>query len=216
MQSVKSKFGILIALLLCATVIGTCTLVQHPTDTSPHPTQGNAFINQWKKEKAELQKKYEANIASLQTQNDSLQNILSKKKKVLASYRFKAEYLQTQLKEVLEKVDSSRLFPVSVMPIATNYFEAQAQSDNNCDSTIQTLEQITANRDSTIIIYQQAESNLLDLQKEQEARIQNLTEELNTTYKSQKRKIVQNKFLASALLMLSGVTTTFFINQNLK
>src|ERR1035437_3073214 len=191
MQSVKSKFGILIALLLCATVIGTCSLVQHPTDTSPHPTQDNTFIKQWKTEKAELQKKYEAKISTLQTQNDSLQNILSEKKKVLASYRFKAEYLQTQLKEVLVKVDSSRLFPDSVMPIATNYFDAQAQSDNSCDSTIQTLEQITANRDSTIVLYKQAESNLLDLQKEQEARIQSLTEELNTVYKSQKRKTVQ-------------------------
>lgn len=216
MQSVKTKFGIIIALLFCVAVIGTCTLVQHPTDTSPHPIRDNTFVNQWKKEKAELQVKYETKITTLQTQKDSLQNIVREKKKALAVYQNKAIYLQNQLKEALVKANSSRLFSDSLMPIATDYFATQAQSDSSCNETIRALEQVATNRDSSIVMYKQAETNLRDLQKEQALREQLLTDQLNTAYKSQRRKIIQNKFLASSLLLLSGFTTTLLITQSLK
>lgn len=216
MQSVKSKFGILIALLLCVTVIGTCTLVQHPTDTSPHPNQDTAIVNQWKKEKAELQVKYEKQIVTLQSQKDSLQNIANEKKKILAAYQYKTSVLQNQLKEAIVKADSNCVSADSLMPLANVYFNAEAQSDSACNNAIRALEQVAAKRDSSIIIHRQIENNLRDLKKEQELRVQYLTDQLNTAYKVQKRKSIQNKFLASGLVFIAGFTTTLLITQTLK
>lgn len=216
MQAVKTKFGIILALLLCVTVIGTCTFLEHPTDTSPHPSQDTAFIHEWKQEKLQLQKQYENKIADLQTKKDSLQNIVSEKKKVLAIYRLKTQALQSQLKDALVKADTSKLVSDTLLPMAENYFEAQALSDSTCIETINSLEQIVANRDSSIFMHKQVETNLRDFQKEQQLRQQLLTEQLNTAYKAQKRKVIQNKFLASALVFVTGFTTTLLITQTLK
>lgn len=212
MKAVKSKFGILIALLLCVTIVGTCTFLDHPTDTSPHPVD-TTFVHQWKQEKLQLQKQYEKKIASLQTQKDSLQSIASEKKKALAVYRLKAKSLQEQLTAII-KADTS--CSDTIMPIAQNYFAAQAQSDSTCNETIESLEQIVANRDSSIFIHKQVETNLRDLQKEQQLREQLLTEQLNTAYKVQRKKTIQNKFLASGLVFITGFTTTLLITQSLK
>lgn len=216
MQAVKSKFGIIIALLLCVTVIGTCTFLQHPTDTSPHPVQDTAFIHQWKQEKLQLQKQYESKLAAMQNEKDSLRNAVSEKKKTLLKYRSKLKTLQEQLMVSLIKADTSGLVSDTIIPIAENYFAAQAQSDSTCNETIQNLEHMVANRDSSIFIHKQIETNLRDLQKEQQLRQQLLTDQLNIAYKVQRKKVIQNKFLAGGLVFITGLTTTLLITQTLK
>lgn len=212
MKAVKSKFGIIIALLLCVTVIGTCTFLDHAPEKSPRSNLDIAFIRQWKQEKEKLQKQYESKIVKLQSTNDSLQKTAAEKKKALAVYRLKAQSLQEQLKAAIVKADTSE----TIFPIAQNYFDAQAQSDSTCIETIECLTEILANRDSSILLYKKSETNLRDLQKEQQLREQLLTEQLNTAYKVQRRKTIQNKFLAGGLVFITGFTTTLLISQSLK
>lgn len=216
MEAVKSKFGILIALLLCVTVIGTCTFLERPGNTSPPPYQDSTFVREWKKEKLDLQKQYETRIADLQTAKDSLQNIANEKKKAMVAYRSEARLLQEQLTRVLSRIDTIPFVADSILPIAENYFATEAASDSSCTETIRSLEQIVINRDSSICLYKKNEANLRDLQREQMLREQQLTEQLSTAYKVQRKKILQNKFLAGGLVFITGFTATLLINQKLK
>lgn len=216
MEAIKSKFGIIIALLLCVTVIGTCTFLEHPTDTSPHSNQDTTFIHEWKMEKLALQKQYESKIADLQSSKDSLQRITIEKKKALNVYRAKAQSLQMQLTVALHKADSIPLVADTIIPITEQYFATEAARDSSCNETIKSLEQIVANRDSSIYLYRQSETNLRELQKEQKMREQQLTDQLNTAYKAQRKKVFENKFLACGLVFITGFTTTLLITQKLK
>jgi hypothetical protein len=215
MKSLKSKLGIIVAALLCVLLIGTCSLVQNVRDKVPELPQ-ETILNQWKKEKQELQNKYEDQLAELQLANDSLGSVVAEKKKSLRIYQRKTSYLEAQLKTAIAIADSSRLGELHLTPLAENYFAVQNLSDSTCNETIHALEQVVANRDSAVFILRQKENGLREIQKEQELRNQYLTDQLNTAYKEQKRKIRQNKLLAAGLIFLSGFTTTLVIKQTLK
>jgi hypothetical protein len=215
MQSVKSKIGIIIAAFLCVLVIGTCSLVRDTKDKVPQPIQ-DTMLSYWKKEKQQLQLKYEGQITALEASKDSLQTLVTEKKKALFVYRRKAAILEDQLRQAITKVDSSRVFQDSLSPLANEYFDTHSQADSSCDSIVRSLEQIAANRDSAIVIFRQKENVSRELQKEQELRNQILTEQLKTAYKEQKRKVKQNKLLAVGLIFLSGLTTSVLIQQSLK
>lgn len=214
----KTTFGrLLIAFALFAIIvsIGTCTFTNHAKPPKLHP-ENDSIASLWLKEKKQLQVQYHKQIEKLQFGKDSLQHIVTEKKKALSQYRNQTALLEGQLKSLIANADSSHVMPDSLKPLASEYFAAQAENDSTCDSTISTLEQIVANRDSSIVLFQKSEINMRDLQKEQELRNQLLTEELNTAYKSQKKKIRQNKFLAGGLIFISGFTTTLLIKQTLK
>lgn len=214
----KSTFGrLLIAIVLFAGIvcIGTCTFTQHAKPPQRHPERDSIAL-QWKKEKAQLQVQYHKQIDNLQTGNDSLQREVVEKKKALASYRVKAKRLKDRLKSVLENNDSVYVRTDSLKPLAYDYFAAQNDNNTSCDSTIKTLEQIIANRDTSIVLFRKSETNIRDLQREQELRNQLLEDELNTAYKAQKKKVRQNKLLAGGLIFISGFATTLLISQTIK
>lgn len=214
----KTTFGrLLIAFALFALIvsIGTCTFTNHAKPPELHP-ESDSIASIWKNEKVQLQVQYHRQIAKLQSGKDSLQGVVTEKKKILSAYRSQTALLEDQLKSFIANADSGYVLSDSIKPLSDKYFAAQAESDSTCDSTISTLEQIVANRDSSILLFQKSETNVRDLQREQELRNQLLTEELNTAYKSQKKKIIQNKFLAGGLIFISGFTTTLLIKQTLK
>lgn len=215
MQSEKSKLLIIIALLSIVMIIGTCSIIQHPRGIDHSQTE-DTIVSLWKKEKEQLQKNYEARISKLETDKDSLQVIVKVKKKALAKYQAKTSYLEIQLRQAILKVDRSGLYPDSLMPAANEYFTAEAQGDTICNETISMLESIVGNRDSTIVLFKAKEENVRLLQQEQELRNRLLTEQLNTAYKQQKKKILQNKLLAGGLIFISGFTTTLIVRQTLK
>jgi hypothetical protein len=215
MKSTMGRLFIAFALFICIVSIGTCTLRDKPKQPEQHP-ESDSIASIWKKEKQELQVQYHKQIDKLQSDKDSLQSVVTEKKKALSAYRNKAALLEDQLKYAIANTDSSHVLPDSLKSLAYDYFAAQAMNDNTCDSTINTLGQIVANRDTTIVLFKKSEKNMRDLQREQELRNQLLTEELNTAYKVQKKKIHQNKFLAGGLIFISGLTTTLLIHQTLK
>lgn len=216
MKPLKNRFALIVAALFSLCVIATCTFINKSIDTESIPIQTENHFEQWKKEKLKLQANYESKILKLQQVKDSLQKTVIEKKKALAEYRFKATYLQSRLSEAIGKADSTGSCSDSLQPIANQYFEKEARKDSACNETITGLELVVANRDSLIVIHKQVETNLRDILKEQAEREQQLTAELNTAYKHQRRKVIQNKFLSAGLIFLSGLTTTLLIKQTLK
>ena len=215
MKSTMGRLLIAFALFSLIVSIGTCTFTNHAKPPELHP-ESDSIASLWIKEKQQLQVQYHKQIEKLQSGKDSLRKIAIEKKKALLQHRNQAALLEDQLKSFITNADSGYVLSDSIKPLSDKYFAAQAESDSACDSTISTLEQIVANRDSSILLFQKSETNMRDLQREQELRNQILTEELNTAYKSQKKKIIQNKFLAGGLIFISGLTTTLLINQSLK
>lgn len=80
------------------------------------------------------------------------------------------------------------------------------------EERIRLTEKDCALRDSGIVICNRAYNQLKDLAKEQAFREQQLTERLNEALRQQRRKRLQNRFLAGGMLFVSGVATSLFLH----
>jgi hypothetical protein len=76
------------------------------------------------------------------------------------------------------------------------------------------LQEMVATKDSQIVICSASYAQIKGLLDDNLERERKLTEDLNTAYKSQRRKVLQNKLLAGGMLLLSGIATTLYINAN--
>ena len=172
-------------------------------------------------EKAEsIDTNYKTAFEFLKTQSDSLQKELSFTQSKLKTTKFKLNQQQTALVALVEKKSDTLSFE---------------QSLNDCDSlkqqslayvawvdSVQTiyetnivqLQEMVAIKDSQIVVCATSYSQLKGLLDENLERERKLTEDLKTAYKSQRRKVLQNKLLAGGMLILSGIATTLYINAN--
>jgi len=219
MENSKIKNWIIITLAICLALLSTCEFCK--TKTSENPTTADTlFHSQWRHEKSaklEIIKVYSKQVKYLQIQADSLHKIVNANKLNLFTYRLKTKSLQEQLRNDIKKmVRLDSLSVDSITPVLDSLITYQVQSDSTCDVTINELENIVANRDSTILFQRSIENNLRDLEKEEELRNQYLTEQLTIAYKAQRKKSKQNKLLAGGLLILSGITTSILITHSLK
>lgn len=216
MRTIKPQFGILLALLFILTVISTCNIVQvFKPQTSTLQTD-TAIFNSLQKQRNDLDKRYSLQISQLEVQNDSLKSTVQEKKKALAASRLNTSALKDQLNRIVNEASTTTISPDSLRLAVNNYYDAQTQSNTACDQTIQSLQQAIVNRDSVIVLHNLAETNLKDLQKDQELRVQLLTDELNTAYKTQRKKVRQNRLLTFGMVFMSGITTTLLIKQTVK
>jgi hypothetical protein len=219
MQASKVKNGIIALLLACIGILTTCEYLK-PSTQEITPLQDTLFLSQWRREKKaklEMIAGYESKITKLQHERDSLQNLVGESKKTTSAYRFKAKQFERQLKEaIVNVVQKDSLGTDSISPILDSLIVVHDQSDNACDTTIQLLETIVANCDSSILFQRQIEGNLRYLNTEAELRNKYLTDQLNIAFKSQRKKSRQNKILAGGILLLSGITTSMLLTQTLK
>jgi len=95
-----------------------------------------------------------------------------------------------------------------------------ASANQSSDSLITCYEkkdslmtQILANKDTQLLLCNSSYRQIRDLAQEGMLREQQLTESLNTALKAQKRKRLQNRWLATGLVFISGITTTFYIKS---
>jgi len=219
MENSKIKNWIIIALVACLALLSTCEFIK--TETAPGTiNQDTLFLSQWKREKNEKLKliaSYEKQLDRLQIEKDSLQKLVNESKQSIVRFRNKAQLFQNQLKEAITKIiPKDSLHQDSITPIVDSLIVYQQYSDSACDLTIDRLESIVASRDTSISIQKEVEVELRDLNKEAELRTQYLTEQLNTAYKAQRKKIRQNKLLAGGLLILSGITTSLLLTHSIK
>ena len=82
------------------------------------------------------------------------------------------------------------------------------------ETTISELQNLAATKDSEIVVCRSSYDALKSITDENLDRERKLTDDLQTAYKVQKRKIIQNKLLAGGILLLSGISTTLYINAN--
>lgn len=175
MPTLKSKFGILTLLVLCALFISTCTSFKH-AEKNFTALEHQLCIQQLQKESAIQKLKSTKTIAVLKAQSDSLSGSIHAREQVIA----------TQAQRI--KLLSYKLFKA-------------AQADTSCKQQVQHLEKLVAKRDSTLVIYKQALIQLREAQKEQIARIHCLTEQLNTLMLVHKTK---HKFTVRTINVLLG------------
>ncbi len=219
METSKVKNWIILGLIFIIALLSTCEYgkIQGNQNAS---TQDTLFLSQWRREKKEKQnliKIYEQRLTVLKIQKDSLESLTQKSKENISHFRSKAQLYQNQFRVVLKKLahlDSIR--PDTLSPLLDSLVINQQSGDSACDRTITLLENNLANRDSSLQIQKHIEESLRDLNKEGDLRNQFLSEQLNTAYKTQKRKARQNKILAGGLLILSGITTSLLLTQSLK
>jgi hypothetical protein len=219
MKTKTIKNLIFCLLLVCATAFTTCQFTESPKLPST-TEQDTIFLSQWRREKQEKLERiafYEKEIYRLQHDNDSMQVLVTETKTALSAYRFKAKHFQEQLKEAIHTVvkkDTSTIDTIS--PILDSLIISQHQSDASCDTTISILEKIVAKKDSTISDYARIEVNLRDINRQEELRTQQLTDQLNLANKVIKKKTRKNKILAAGFCILSGVASTLLITHSLQ
>lgn len=220
MKTESIKTGIIILLLACVGLLSTCEFSKSPLPETT-PLQDTIFLSQWRREKQEkldMIASYEKELWRLQHDNDSMQVLVTQTKLNISAYRFKAKHFEKQLKTAITSMvaKDTSLAEDTISPILDSLILVRDSSDFACDSTINLLENLVANRDSSILFHKQIEKDLRDLNKEQELRNEFLTQQLNLAFKNQRKKARQNKILAGGLLILSGITTSILITNSLK
>jgi hypothetical protein len=217
MKKENVKIG-LIALLLCVVaILGTCEYCKKPLGEES-VLQDTIFLNQWrkeKKEKAQLIVQYEERISVLESQRASLRNSLIQNKQILFSSREKAKFYTKKIANTLDnKVDSAA---VAALPLLLDSLQESRQVEEQaCDSTIMTLENTVANRDSVIVLQKQIEVNLREVQKEQELANQVLTNQLSLALKHQSKLMRRKRLITAGLIFLTGISSSLLINQSVK
>ncbi len=202
--------ALITGLFLCLT---TC---QPPSVKKPDKT----VVKAAEKEISTLDKNYRKEKALLESHADSLQKQLDQTSKKLSITKRKLEQSQSKL-----------------LALAHDTSSPDSEGQNNCDSLrdevfrytalvdssqsqyeckITDLQEMVATKESETYICNLAYDSLRSISEQNLERERKLTKDLQTAFKVQRRKTIQNKLLAGGLLMLSGITTTLYINTTLK
>lgn len=137
---------------------------------------------------------------------------LNESRSTLIKEREKVKAIQTQLLKDTTNCSDSTLQHNLTLQIDT----LNASTDSLiCDyeSKIRIAESSIAIRDTQLIVCNRAYLRVQSLVEEQAARERQLTDDLNTILKQQKRKRIQNRVLALGMLFISGFTTSMIIKS---
>lgn len=214
MRNVLKNFGIAFGIFALIVFVGTC--VFNNQTASPPIQTDTSYVKVLHKNQVSFNKAYEKQINLLKHAKDSLINLVSNNKNMLSKYRVKSKALEQKLITLLTKQDSSRIVNDSISPLSQIYFGIQEQRDSASNQSVTALEVLGVKRDSVIIIQNQEKENYRALQKEQEQRALQLTEQLNTAYKQQKKVLLKSRILTGTLILISGFSSALLINQTLK
>jgi hypothetical protein len=172
----------------------------------------------------------QVNIAEIKKQiqfeNKHVDDSHKKYQQEIKQYKLKTDSLSKQNKDLSFRLTNARVLikkqqakVVSNIPCDTLKREVLVlnglvnNADSLCIESINSLNQSIAIRDSQLVICNRNYQSLYDLQKENRAREEQLTEELDVAYKHNKRKRFANKMLSCGLMIMTGITTTLFIKS---
>jgi hypothetical protein len=207
--------GIITSILAIVAIF--CTLQFMPScnkldEVSPPTT----YAEHLKQKADDLAVSQAREVAILKQRNDSLNVQLADKKQKLVSLKSQAPLLEKQLREQAARIDKGKQFTDSLSPVLESYIELKQLSDSACAEQIVILEEIVANKDSEVLLCRESEGVLRDLSTEQQSRIDYLNQQLETAHKQQKRRLINNRILSSALLVATSVASALLINKNIK
>jgi uncharacterized protein YxeA len=210
---------VIIALLIIAVMLGSLALFHNDKPNLTIVKQDKKQLIQSEQQVNRIDKHYQHDMASLKKRNDSLQgelNITQVKlriaklklgqSEITVLHFAKKDTTHESVREQLIDCDSLKqqvLAYASLMDSTRSVYE--------CDIT-QLLNKV-AIRDSELVICKSAYSEMKNLMSENLERERQLTEDLQTAYKQQKRKVLQSKLLAGGFILLSGITTTLYLNS---
>lgn len=208
-----------LVILITAFIIGIC-LFFGTCSTSPPPVKPDKTkVAEAEKKVSVIDENYKTENALLKSSSDSLQKELIQTKESLKTTRVKLQKSQSILialaqkdttgRSIMEQQDDCDSLKQEAVLFAAIVDSAKAEYE--C-SFIQ-FENLVAIKDSQIVICGNSYSALKSLMDQNLDRERQLTQDLQTAYKVQRKKIIQNKILAGGFLILSGITTTLFINS---
>lgn len=137
--------------------------------------------------------------------------------KLADSLKNENKKLSTQLSASKTLLRKQQLIVQKQLPCDTLRKEALVLSslskrqDSLCDLSIQTLQEGIAIRDSQLVVCDRSYASMVDLQKENQLREIQLSEDLRTALKSNKKKRFENRMLSVGWLIVAGLTTSLFI-----
>ena len=211
MDKSEIKSIIIVALALICILLGTCEVRHRLNSPEPVSKIDTVQFHRYRQEKELEINRYQEKLGRLQQVKDSLWFLAAVSKTVFQETRPKVKHYQVKLKESLLLPEETPGFKDSLLAIADSLVHYQDRADSACIGTISTLEEVVANRDSSIQIHKQVEKNLRDIQTAQNLQTQQLTEQLNIAYKAQRKKGRQNKWLAGGLVFISGIATAIIV-----
>ncbi len=210
---------VIISLLIIAVMLGSIALFHNDKPNVSTVKQDKQLLIKSEQQVKLIDSHYQQDIALLKKRSDSLQSELN----------------QTQVKLQVAKVKLSQS-EITVLHFAKKdtTHESVREQLSDCDSlkeqvfafaglmdstrniyecNITQLRNVVAIKDSELVICKSAYSEMKNLMDENLERERQLTEDLQTAYKQQRRKILQSKLLAGGFLILSGITTTLYLNS---
>lgn len=207
--------SILITVLI---TVALCFSLRECNKESSYNIKGEQYWQQQNAKAASvLNQKYEQSLSALASKNDSLMKQLSFTKTKLNV--LKQQQHATGIKITALAQNDSRLTIAqqlsncdSLKTEALNYIKQADSTQALYDSTIVQLENVIAVKDTSLNICKRTYEELSRINEDNLRRGQKLTDALEKSVKQDKRKRIQNKFLAGGLLVLSGITTSFLIN----
>lgn len=204
-------------ILLTALIIGLFLLVTTCNTTENKKPDKTQIIKA--SEKAErIDESYNKDFNILKSHSDSLQKELSITQSKLKVTKLKLNQSQIALVALAQKKSDTTSIEQflsdcdSLKAQTLSYVAWVDSTQSSYESNISQLQELVATKDSQIIIGRNVYSDLKNLFDENLLREQKLTADLNTAYKSQRRKVIQNKLLAGGMLILSGIAATLYIN----
>ena len=213
------RTNIIILSLIAAVFL--CTAVLFDKCSSANKLKADKEqITKTEKQVQVVDKTYQNENALIKAHSDSLQKELSQTKKKLQIVKARLHQAEVKIVMLAKKDTTGRSMAMQLNDCDSLKDEAVLFT-SLVDSTrilyennICQLEDLVATKDSQIVICASSYTQLKNLLAENLQRERNLTAYLERAYKQQRRKIFQSKLLAGGFLILSGFTTTLFINSN--
>lgn len=184
----------------------------NPTASQTPPPADTSYMGILREKADRAEKEFHAKALMLEKANDSLSAQLTIKQMSLNSYRSKARELEHRLSEDAGKADA--LTGDSLQPRLNTYIAQRQISDSLCDESLNAYKLLVGNKDEELELCRQSQVAERDLSKEQQAQLERYSAELSTAYKAQKRKTIQNRFLAAGLLIVTGVASGLLIHKS--
>ncbi len=197
-----------------------CTLYLFQPASHTNTLQSKQTIKTEKAQEQNIEKKYTLAIEKLQKQNDSLQALVNQHKSELAQADKKTSELESQVSllaskvqsepdTVKQKVNDCDSLAKKTASLIQHYDTAQSL----CDETINELTRQVAVKDSADSI---CHDSFLQMKLQLDtsiARQQALTQNIQSLNRKISHRVIQNKLLSVGVMLLSGVATTFYIEQ---
>jgi hypothetical protein len=179
----------------------------------------SALLNA-EKDIIQLDKSYQDANTVLKSESDSLQEMLSKTQDNLLAVKKSLKQTQRSLVSLAQKDTAGRAILEqlsdcdSLKQKVLEYSVKVDSASTEYECTISQLEDLVAIKEAELLVCRSSYLSMKRFADVNLLRERRLTEDLQTAYKVQRRKVNQNKLLAGGMLILSGITTTLYINAN--